>query len=115
MGGDVSAGSTAGGEVVDLSRPGLEAGIPTLIAGDPGHGLAEALLLGELVTGLIDGPLGVASLHLAGLAIAELFLLAQHPFEEGLAALAFIGGLGREGKQQGKQEQTTHREIYLTD
>ena len=114
MGGDFSAGSTAGGEVVDLSRPGLEAGIPTLIAGDPGHGLAEALLLGELVTGLIDGPLGVASLHLAGLAIAELLLLAQHPFEEGLAAFGFIGGLGREGREQGKQEQTTHREIDST-
>ena len=88
------AGSAAGSEVVDLPRPRLEAGVIVFCAGDPGHGLAETLLLGEGIPGLIDGSFGIAPLHLAGLAVAELLLLAQHPFEEGLAAFGFIGGLG---------------------
>ncbi|EQC03261.1 hypothetical protein K931_16304 [Aeromonas salmonicida subsp. pectinolytica 34mel] len=81
------ADSAGGREVVDLPRSRVEAWILILMMRRPLHGLTEALLLGKFVAHLIDGPLGLASLHLAGIAIAELLVLGQHPVRERLTAL----------------------------
>jgi len=81
------SGSSGGREVVDLPRSRVEAWILILMMRRPLHGLTEALLLGKFVAHLIDGPLGLASLHLAGIAIAELLVLGQHPVRERLTAL----------------------------